>query len=199
MTAVRRLTPVALQDRAVADLRYIRETMANATAFTALSGVGYVVVGCGALVAAAIGFAQPSRLAQATVWLADAVVSVAIGCVSTILKARRVGQRLTTGPSRKFALGFAPPLLAGAALTAALLRDGRLEYLPAVWLLGYGTGLMAAGAFSVRAVPLMGGGFVALGVIAALAPDTWGQALLVAGFAGLHIGCGLLIARRYGG
>lgn len=199
MPAVRRLTPIALQDRAVADLRYIRETMANASAFTALSGVGYVLVGCGALAAAAVGYRQATPLAQAIVWLADAGLSIAVGCLSTALKARRVGQPLASGPFRKFTLSLAPALVAGAVLTATLLRDGRFEYLPSVWLLCYGTGLLAAGAFSVRAVPLMGGGFVALGMVAALGPVSWGQPLLIAGFAGLHIGFGALIARRYGG
>jgi hypothetical protein len=37
------------------------------------------------------------------------------------------------------------------------------------------------------------------GVLALLAPATWGNLLLAAGFGGLHIIFGILIARKYGG
>jgi hypothetical protein len=37
------------------------------------------------------------------------------------------------------------------------------------------------------------------GGIAALAPAAWDDWMLAAGFGGLHIAFGLLIARRYGG
>jgi hypothetical protein len=38
-----------------------------------------------------------------------------------------------------------------------------------------------------------------LGAIALLAPPAWSEVLLAAGFGGLHILFGLIIARRYGG
>ena len=51
----------------------------------------------------------------------------------------------------------------------------------------------------MRIVPLMGAAFMALGAIAFAAPAQWGHFFLAAGFGGLHIGFGLVIARRYGG
>jgi hypothetical protein len=100
---------------------------------------------------------------------------------------------------RKFALSFGPSIAAGAVLTAMLLRSHAFDLLPGVWLLLYGSGLIAGGAFSVRLVPVMGGCFFVCGVIAALAPAALGNLLLLAGFAGLHIGFGVVIVRRYGG
>jgi hypothetical protein len=38
-----------------------------------------------------------------------------------------------------------------------------------------------------------------LGAIALLSPPGWGEWLMAAGFGGLHIIFGLIIARRYGG
>jgi hypothetical protein len=58
---------------------------------------------------------------------------------------------------------------------------------------------MAGGAFSVRVIPIMGLCFLALGTVCAFAPASWSNALLVAGFGGLHCGFGVYVARRYGG
>jgi len=193
------VAPPSLQDRAIADLRFIRETLATATAFTALSGLGFVAIGIGALLAFGIAGRMDDPVSRLAVWVADAALSVGIGAVSSAWKARRLGQSLLSGPMRKFLMGLAPAILAGAVLTGAALQWGAIDRLPAVWLLLYGCGLIAAGAFSVAAVPIMGGGFLLLGATAAFAPAAWGQALLASGFAGLHVVFGLLIARRHGG
>jgi hypothetical protein len=106
---------------------------------------------------------------------------------------------LLSGPGRKVALSLSPPLLAGAALTAVLFHGGLFALLPGMWLLLFGVGIVAAGSFSVRIVPVMGMSFMLLGMIAFLLPGSWGNALMALGFGGLHILFGFLIARRYGG
>jgi hypothetical protein len=96
-------------------------------------------------------------------------------------------------------LGLAPPLVAGAILTFVMFRAGLQSALPASWLLLYGAGIMTGGAYSVSIVPVMGLCFMGVGALAVLGPAAWGNWFLAAGFGGLHIVFGFLIARRHGG
>ena len=105
----------------------------------------------------------------------------------------------TRGVGARFVGGLCPPLVAGAALTLALWRADATVALPAAWLALSGTGLLAAGLFSVRIVRVLGASFLALGAIAALAPQPLGDALMGLGYGGLHVVFGIAIWRRYGG
>lgn len=191
--------PVALDDRARDNLRFIRETMERAGSFTAVPGWGGVALGITALGAAAVASRQTSTAAWLAVWVAEAAVAVAIAGWSTVVKARRASLSLLTGPGRKFALSFVPPIFVGAVLTAVLYRSGFLAAIPGTWLLLYGTGVVTGGAFSIRVVPLMGLCFMVLGTAALFCPLSWGNILLAFGFGGFHIVFGATIARSYGG
>jgi hypothetical protein len=191
--------PEALHDRALDHLAFIRQTMESATAFTAVSGWAQAAIGVTALLAAAVahGAGDPQR--WLAVWLVEAVLAVALAGGGMAWKARRSGVSLVSGPARKFAWNFLPPLVVGALLTVALARVGLWGDLPAVWLLLYGTAVITGGAFSVRIVPAMGIAFLVLGAAALFTPDRWGDSWLAAGFGRLHVGFGVAIARRYGG
>ncbi len=188
-----------LHARAMDNLRYIRETMERAGSFTALSGWGQVVIGVTGFLAAWLASLQGSREMWLATWSVAAVVSVAIGVLTTAMKARHARMPLLKGPGRKFILSLSPPLAAGAVLTAVLFHAGITGLLPGMWLLLFGVGILTAGAFSVRAVPVMGALFMALGTAALVSPAPWGDAYMAAGFGGLHVIFGTLIARRYGG
>ena len=190
--------PAALHDRALADLRFIRETM-EGVAFTTFSGRGLVAIGAFALLAGVAAEAQPTAVRWFLAWLALVVVSAPLAVLAAARKSRAAGLPLLSGPARKFALGLAPSVVAGALLTAALARAGLYPLLPGLWLLLYGAGVVAGGSFSVRVVPVMGVAFMVLGALALVAPPAYGTAFLAAGFGGLHIVFGVLIARRYGG
>lgn len=191
--------PIALHDRAMDDLRYIRQTMERAGAFTAVPGRGGVAMGCAALAAAVLASAQPTAGRWLAVWLVTAVVAVAIASWTMARKARRAGMALLEGPGRKFALSFLPPVVAGAALTAVLFRSGAVSAIPGMWMLLYGAGVVTGGTFSVRVVPVMGLCFMAVGIAALFSPTWMGDIYLAIGFGGLQIGFGIEIARRHGG
>ena len=181
------------------DLRFIRDTMERSAAFTAVSGWGMVVLGATAVAAAVLAARQVSSFAWLRVWLGEGVLAIAMALLSCTWKANRNGLPLFSGPARKVALGLAPPLVAGAFLTFLLFRSGMQTAIPAMWLLLYGAGIMTGGSFSVPIVPVMGLCFMLMGGLAALGPVAWGNWFLAAGFGGLHIVFGLLIARRHGG
>jgi hypothetical protein len=188
-----------LGDRAAEDLSFIRATMERATAFTLVPGVGGIGMGLSGLAGAWVAAGQPSDLSWLAVWFGTAVLALAIGLAGIAWKSRRMGVAIPLRPARRFALGFVPSLLAGGLLTAALVRAGQFELLPGVWLLTYGTAVIAGGTFSVPVVPMMGAGFLACGAAALFTPPGWGNLWLAIGFGGLQVVFGAIIARRYGG
>lgn len=190
-----------MRDHAVDNLRYIRDTMERAGAFTSIPGWGGFGVGVTALAATAI--AQPFASTEPRLWLISwlmcAVVASGIGWTAMVLKGKRSGVSLTSGVARRFFVAYLAPLIAGAILTAALWRSGSFQVLPATWLLLYGAAFVSSGAFSLRVIPMMGSVFMLCGLIAAFLPLTIANLILGAAFGGLHIAFGLIIARSYGG
>jgi hypothetical protein len=191
--------PVALHDRAMDDLRFIRQTMERAGSFTAVPGWGGVAIGITGLAAAWLASSQPSPERWLAVWLGTAVVATGIAAVTLTRKARLGRVPLDKGPGQKFLLSFVPTVFAGVALTAALFTHDGVDLLPGFWLLSYGVAVVTAGAYSVRVIPLMGIGFLVLGVPALLTPPAWADIWMALGFGGLHLASGLVIARRHGG
>lgn len=191
--------PPLAHSRALDDLRFIRETMERSASFTAVSGWGQVVIGFTALVAASIATLQSSAYGWIGVWISEAVLAVAIAIAAMQIKARHAGLPLTSGPGRKFATSFIPPIVAGALLTPVLFHSASTRLLPGSWLLLYGVGVVTGGAFSVRIVPLMGISFMLLGTTALFTPAPWGNWWMASGFGLLHIIFGVLIARKHGG
>ena len=192
--------PEALHAHAADNLRFIRDAMTRASAFTAVPGWGGVAMGVTAVAAAAISGPPDNSLRWVLVWFAEAAIAAVIGLTAMALKARRAGTPLsTTAPAYRFALAYVPPLVAGMVLTPVFATLDLMARLPGCWLLLYGTALASGGVLTVRVVPLMGLSFMALGTVAFAAPASWGHYFLAAGFGGFHIVFGLLIARNYGG
>jgi hypothetical protein len=198
--------PHPIRDRALDNLQFIRSTMERAGSFTAVPGWGMVLLGATALAASVYADAPPAATTYGAshsrwlwTWLFEAVLGAGIGVSALLYKAARAGDTLVYGPGRRFGLSVLPPFVVGALLTLVLWQAKQLVFLPAVWLLCYGAGIVTGGAFSLRIVPVMGMCFMVLGAVALFAPVGWSAWLLAAGFGGLHIVFGLIIARRYGG
>ena len=209
--AATRPDPPALHDRALQDISFIRRTMEGAASFTDVPGWGLVILGVMAVGAAALAQQQSTPESWLMVWLSTALLGATLGSAAMVLKMkRRVGEGgalLLSIPARKFLFGFWPAMLAGALLTFALVDPyiAGVEphiaerVLPGTWLLLYGIGVTTAGAYSIRAVPMMGFGFIALGALALFIPAADGDLMMALGFGGLQMVFGVRIARRHGG
>ena len=198
--------PQPLRDRALDNLQFIRSAMERAGSFTSVPGWGMVALGGTALAASWYAGSVPvapvdgaSQSRWLWVWMFEALLAAGIGVAALLYKALRAGDAIVHGPGQRFGLSVLPPFIVGALLTYVLWHAKQLALLPAVWMLCYGAGVVTGGAFSLRVVPVMGICFMILGTVALFAPAGWDAWLLAIGFGGLHMGFGLIIARRYGG
>src|SRR5262245_49621683 len=122
--------PARIHDHALESLRVIRDTMERAGAFTAVPGLGTVLIGLTALLAAALASRAPNASAWLGIWLVEGLVAGAISMTSIVRKARRLGLPLASGIVRKFALAFLPALAAGGILTGVLAKQSLGAMLP---------------------------------------------------------------------
>ena len=173
--------------------------MERAGVFTAVSGVGQIIVGGVGLVAAAMAAQTSTPGRWLAVWLGAAVVAVSLAGWTIARKAARLRVPLWTGPTRRFALSISPSLVAGAILTLVLQSTDVADRLPGIWLLVYGASVTAGAAAAIGIVPVMGACFMVTGVVALAAPPAWGNWFMAFDFGVLHILFGIRIARRHGG
>jgi heme/copper-type cytochrome/quinol oxidase subunit 3 len=191
--------PPALHDRAMDNLRYIRETMELATAFTGISGWGEIAIGVTALLASLIAAQQATFNAWLAVWIAEGLISLLIAGWSMDRKTRTIKMPLGSGPGRKAVFSLTPPMIAGGLLTIVLVQAGLTNAIAGVWLLLYGTGVITGGMYSVKVVPIMGICLMVLGALALFSPPAFANWFMAAGFGGLHVVFGAIIVRKYGG
>src|SRR5688500_5382616 len=205
MATVRPLRPEpverdpALSDRALDNLRLIPDTMEAAGAVRARSGWGMAAGGGLARVAAGVARLRPTVGWTVGTWVVTAAACIALSLALTARKAKRSQLSMVSGPAQKLALAFAPAMVVGAVLTAALLRIGANQLLPGVWLLLYGTAVVAGGTFSVRIITVLGLCFMTLGAASQITAAWLGEWLMVGGFGLVDVVFGIQVARRRGG
>jgi hypothetical protein len=191
--------PAPMHEHALSNLRYIREAMERASAFTSIPGWGGVAIGVTALVATFIAHNASEGRLWAVTWLTEAVIAALIAAVTMARKAGRAGVSFRNAVARRFFVSYFAPVLAAAVLTLFMMREGFFAALPATWLLLYGASFVSSGAYSIPVVPVMGVCFMLLGLAACFVPFAVANALLGTGFGALHVIFGVVIARRYGG
>src|SRR4051812_13751798 len=86
--------PVAIHAHAMDNLRYIRQTIERAGSFTAVPGIGGMLMGSTAVAAAWIASRQGHGGRWLAVWIAEGFMALLIGILGAELKSRRAGLAL---------------------------------------------------------------------------------------------------------
>jgi hypothetical protein len=193
------IAPIRIDSGAVEHLRYIRSTMEAAHAFTTVPGKGCIAMGIIALLAVALESVPQLAAHWLAVWVGAALLASTLALGFMRAKARAQGLSLRRAVAKRFFMTMAPSFVAGAILTAALAASVGRESIAGIWLLLYGAGLAACGLFAVPAVLAAGVAFMALGTAALWLPPSLVTLALAAGFGGIHIVLGAIIARYHGG
>jgi hypothetical protein len=186
---------VAIDSHALGTLNYIRASIEAAGAFAVPGIAGIAMGGVGLMASLVAALAGPARWLE--VWLLAAIAAAAIGVLLVARQPAR-GFTLYRGPARKFVLSLCPSLLAGAVLTVVLWQE-HTALIPGMWLLLYGCAVLSASlmtcAAMMRLIAIMGGLFVAYGVVTFELPRHWHNFALGSGFGALHLIFGVLIGR----
>lgn len=188
-----------LQQKAEQDLRFIRQAMERVEGVSSVSGLGGILMGLIALGATWIASELVDLRSQLEVWIYSAMFAVSVGAAACWRKAVRGDAKIHWDPVRRFLLCLVPVILVAVVLTFRLWPTPSAELIPALWLMLYGCGTLAAGTYAVNAVLSLGGCFIVVGLTAMVTPVEWSNALLAVGFGGLHIVFGAWVYRYHGG
>jgi len=190
--------PAAIESHALGTLAYIRASIESSSSMDVPGMAGIVMGIIGVL--AAIVVSLPRWAAHwLGIWLAAAALALVLGGALVARQTAQRGHARYLGPLRKFLLCLCPALLAGAVLTLVFGTGGMTNVIPGMWLLLYGCAVLSASTVTVagiaRLICIMGGLFVALGLMTFALPATAHTAMLGLGFGVLHIIFGFLIGR----
>lgn len=194
-----RTEPVNIGDRAIDNLKFIRETMERSAVFTSVPGYGGIFMGVTCVAAAYIATSQTTVRDWLSVWLVEAFLALGIGFFAMWQKSKITKTSLLSIPAKKFAMSFLPPILCALIMTFGFWRLGHFQLMIPAWILLYGAAVVCGGANSVKIVPIAGWCFIALGTIAFILPPGFGNLMMAASFGLLHIVFGAVVARKYGG
>lgn len=195
-------TPLA-QDEALRALSDIRSAIDRTTRYSTFSACSGFLAGAAALLGSGLcGLlpnwtgADPSRgIAFLEVWTAVFTVAACGLFVLTAMKARQRGEPLWTPIARTAFGALLGPALASLGASIVLVKTGRFDLLPGLWLTLYGCGLYAVSFFAPHFLRVMGLAFMALGWAAWLTPFGQAALWLGLGFGGLHLVFGMIVLR----
>src|SRR5437868_717942 len=120
---------------ALEQIRFIRQTMESAGSFTLVPGIGQIAIGLTALPATYLASRASDAPHWLAIWVAEAALAMLIAGFAMVRKARAARQVLFSGPAKKFAFSFFPPLIAGSLITLLMYKAGAdlITLLPAIW------------------------------------------------------------------
>jgi hypothetical protein len=164
---------------AAQQLQTIRTLMERAALYRRALGPVLLAVGFIAIAGMALGWILEvnSPTGFLRLWLAVAGIAVSTSFLMIRKQAVRMKEPFWTPPTRRVVGAMLPPLLAGVAVTIAVVvvrPDLPATSLPCAWSACYGLALHAAGFFTLRGIRQVGWAFFLLGSACGLTAITPG-------------------------
>ena len=207
------MRPKVALDR-LAEIQRIAQTT---TLYTLLPGPAAIVGGTLVFIGCAVSyfmirsadFAQLMscstgyRVLFLSMWTTIGAIAVGQEMIFANRDARRKGIALYGRPGKLSALSLTPNIFIAIVLTIQLFIDADSEtagrfvrYITPIWMMCYGTGVYAAGLFSVRLPRLLGISFIIMGAAGLLFFAKYGLVLVALSFGLLHIIFGMAVLNR---
>jgi len=199
-------------DEARVRLAEIQRIVERTTMWTLLPGTAavlgglLVLVGCGVSYgmfrsldfAAFLTMSLDAQVAFCSMWFGIGAIGVIVEVALTVHAARKQGISPTIRSARVATFSMTPSLVVAMVLTIRFLipaapRAEEVQYIVPIWMMLYGTGVYAAGLFSIRPPRILGLTFLGMGVIALLFFPGYGVVSAALSFGLLHIVFGIYI------
>jgi hypothetical protein len=199
------LMPAPLaQDQALRALAEIRDVIDRNTRYSTFSALSGFIAGGAALIGSGfcgvmdnfVGTKPAEGLRFVAVWGLVLLIAAIAQVLLTSLKARQRGEAVWTPIARTAFAALLGPGMAGFAASAVFIQTGHFDQLPGLWLLMYGCGLWAVSFFAPLFLRVLGIGFIVLGLMAWLSPQS-AALWLGLGFGVLHFIFGGVVMMRY--
>ncbi|UCG61361.1 MAG: hypothetical protein JSV52_13730 [Candidatus Zixiibacteriota bacterium] len=198
----------------MANIEHIRSIMEKSTTFMSLTGLSGVMAGLYAMLAFALVTLKLNSLLlredvlrritaenglqvfMAVVLAGALALTLLTALALTIRKARKKGQPISDGVSKRFAVHLFLPLVAGGLFVLALAYHGQLGMVSSAMLLFFGLALINSGRFVLMDMFWLGTVEIILGLAAAFWPSL-GLVLWLIGFGLATIAYGTLMYFKY--
>ena len=202
------------QEKYLEDIKEIKDIMNRSSRFISLSGLSGVSTGIIALLGAYqayqtvyssqdyLGYRKVELTEENLIMLLGIVIlvlvlSIASSTFFTVIKAKRVNQKLWDAPTKLLLTNLLIPLVTGGILCLILLLNGYLGLVAPLTLIFYGLALVNASKFTLHDIRSLGILEIALGLIATHFIG-FGLLFWAIGFGLLHIIYGIIMHVKYG-
>ncbi|WMI68053.1 hypothetical protein [Mangrovimonas sp. YM274] len=191
------------------DITEIKNLMNKSSRFISLSGLSGILAGIYALIGASVAYwlvANSDReylildgmifkLVMLDLFLI-AFLSAVTGVILTTRKAKKAGEKIWDGASKRLVINFLIPLVVGGIYILIILGQQKYGQTGALMLIFYGLALINASKYSIGDIRYLGFAELILGLICALYPG-YGFWLWVIGFGLMHIIYGTWMHFKY--
>ena len=136
-------------------------------------------------------------------WMCIGIIAIVQEIILTTRDAKKEGIEPLSRPGKLSAYSLTPSILVAAVMSAKLLMDAgisasvqNVRYIAPIWMMCYGTGIYAAGLFSIRLPRLLGLAFILIGAAGIIVFEQHGLLLVALSFGALHIIFGIIVLNR---